>query len=69
MHKNPTSPLHYEVGDLVCLAYDEFRLYGFGLVMNILPEGDYEIYWFKEKFIDVENAFEILPAELPESWQ
>jgi len=37
--------------------------------MNILPEGDYEIYWFKEKLIDVENAFEILPAELPESWQ
>ena len=51
------------------MAYDEFRLYGFGLVMNILPEGDYEIYWFKEKFIDVESAFEILPAELPESWQ
>ena len=69
MHKSSSSPLHYEVGDLVCLAYDEFRLYGFGLVMNILPEGDYEIYWFKEKFIDVENAFEILPAELPESWQ
>ena len=68
MPRIPSSPLRYKVGDLVCLSYDEFKLYGYGIVMEGLPNSLYRVYWFKEKSTELETTFDILPAELPEGW-
>ena len=59
------SPHKFSVGDLVCLSYDEYRQYGYGIVLWSHSNGEYEVYWFSDKLIDVETAFDILPAELP----
>jgi hypothetical protein len=69
MPKQTSFPLLFEVGDLVCLAYDDFRMYGYGLVVNAFADNEYEVYWFKEKVVDIETAYDILPAELPDDWE
>lgn len=58
------SPHKFSVGDLVCLSYDEYRMYGYGIVLWSHKNGEYEVYWFSDNSIDLETAFDILPAVL-----
>lgn len=58
------SPHNFRVGDLVCLSYDEYRQYGFGIVLWTHKNGEYEVYWFSDNSVDLETGFDILPAEL-----
>ena len=39
-------------------------MYGYGIVLWSHKNGEYEVYWFSDNSIDLETAFDILPAEL-----
>ena len=60
------SPHNFRVGDLVYLTYDEYRLYGFGIVLWEHKNGEYEVYWFKDSRIDLETCWDIRPVRLTE---
>ena len=58
------SPHSFRVGDLVNLSYDEYKLYGFGIVLWEHKNGEYEVYWFSDNHIEIETCWDIVPAEL-----
>ena len=58
------SPHNFRVGDLVHLAYDEFKMYGFGIVLWTHNNGEYEVYWFRDSRVDLETGWDITPAGL-----
>ena len=60
------SPLNFRVGDLVHLSYDEFRMYGYGIVLWVHKNGEYEVYWFRDSRIDLETCWDIRPVRLTE---
>jgi hypothetical protein len=39
-------------------------MYGYGIILWTYNNGEYEVYWFSDKSIDLETAFDILPAVL-----
>ena len=60
------SPHNCRVGDLVHLSYDEFRMYGYGIVLWEHKNGEYEVYWFRDSRIDLETCWDIRPVRLTE---
>lgn len=59
-----SSPFKFKVGDLVCLAHDKYRLYGYGIILEKSTLGDYKVFWIKDKIADHETAFDIVHAHL-----
>lgn len=53
------SLIKFKIGDLVYLAYDEFKIYGFGLVLDKHSHGDWEVYWFSEQGVQIEHPMDI----------
>ena len=68
MPKAYRSPTKFKVGDLVLLSYDEFRMYGYGIVLEAHKNGEYEVYWFGDSRVDLETGFDIVPADLTNEW-
>lgn len=58
--------MNYEVGDLVTLSYDQFRIYGYGIVLGRHQYGEWEVYWFLDQCIHLETSLDIQPATMPE---
>ena len=50
------------------LAYDEFRMYGYGIVLEAHKNGEYKVYWFGDSRVDLETGFDIVPADLTNEW-
>ena len=65
MPRIPKSPPKFKVGDLVYLAYDEWRIYGMGIILAKHSHGDWEVYWFGERGLFIEHPLDILPVRLP----
>tara|TARA_A100001515_G_scaffold136774_1_gene128821 strand:+ start:237 stop:443 length:207 start_codon:yes stop_codon:yes gene_type:complete len=65
MPRIPKSPPKFKVGDLVYLAYDEWRIYGKGIILAKHSHGDWEVYWFSDKRVDIEAAIDIDHVSLP----
>ena len=66
MPRIPKSPPKFKVGDLVCLAYDECRIYGMGIVLDKHSHGDWEVYWFSDNRLDIEHSLDFTHVELPD---
>ena len=60
------SLIKFKIGDLVYLAYDEFKIYGFGLVLDKHSHGDWEVYWFGEQGVQIEHPMDIKIVTLPD---
>tara|TARA_R110000824_G_scaffold295486_1_gene483859 strand:- start:29 stop:226 length:198 start_codon:yes stop_codon:yes gene_type:complete len=60
------SLIKFKIGDLVYLAYDEYKIYGFGLVLDKHSHGDWEVYWFGEQGVQIEHPMDIKIVTLPE---
>ena len=59
MPRIPKSPPKFKVGDLVYLAYDK------GIILAKHSHGDWEVYWFSDKRVDIEAAIDIDHVSLP----
>ena len=59
MPRIPKSPPKFKVGDLVYLAYDEWKIYGMGIVLAKHSHGDWEVFWFSDNRLDIEHALDI----------
>lgn len=55
-----------KIGDLVKLSYDDFGIYGYGIVIDKHSHGDWEVYWFSDGCIDIEASLDIQIVQLPE---
>ena len=60
------SLIKFKIGDLVYLAYDEYKIYGFGLVLDKHSHGDWEVYWFGEQGVQIDHPNDIRLVTLPE---
>ena len=64
-------PTKFAIGDLVWLSYDEFKVYGMGLVIEKYdePEGfeSYKVFWFADNEPNNEYATDIQLVTLPKS--
>ena len=60
MPRIPKSPPKFKVGDLVYLAYDEWKIYGMGIVLAKHSHGDWEVFWFSDNRLDIEHALDIV---------
>ena len=67
MPRIPKAPPKVKVGDLVYLAYDEWKIYGMGIVLAKHSHGDWEVFWFSDNRLDIEHALDIVLVELPDS--
>ena len=38
-----------------------------GIVLDKHSHGDWEVYWFSDKRLDIEHPLDIVPVELPDS--
>ena len=66
MPRIPKPPPKFKVGDLVYLSYDTFGMYGKGIILAKHSHGDWEVYWFSERGLFIENPLDIRLVELPE---
>ena len=66
MPRIPKSPPKLKVGDLVYLAYDEWKIYGMGIVLAKHSHGDWEVFWFSDNRLDIEHSLDIALVELPD---
>jgi hypothetical protein len=58
------SPPRFKLGDLVYLAYDEWKIYGMGIILAKHSHGDWEVFWFSDNRLDIEHSLDIMPVTL-----